>query len=67
MGRAGTIDGFLTRGGKQCMWGIISQDPPQATYLSTKSDDGGAGLSGDKRYTIHFSPADYLRSRHSGR
>jgi hypothetical protein len=56
MGRAGAIDDFLTRGGKQCMWGIISQDPPQATYLSTSSDSDGQPLSGGKQYTMHFQP-----------
>jgi hypothetical protein len=56
MGRAGTVDDFLTRGGKQCMWGIISQDPIEATYLSTGSDQEGQKLNGDNRYTIHFAP-----------
>jgi hypothetical protein len=55
MGRAGQVDDFLTRSGKQCMWGIISQDPPEATYLSTSSDEDGGKLLGSNRYTIHFS------------
>jgi hypothetical protein len=56
MGRAGTVDDFLTRAGKQCMWGIISQDPAQATYLSTQTDQQGQGLNGASRYSMHFPP-----------
>jgi len=56
MGRAGEVDDFLTRGGKQCMWGIISQDPPEATYLSTAVDSEGNKLTGTNSYTIHFPP-----------
>ncbi len=56
MGRAGTVDDFLTRGGKQCMWGIISQDPTEATYLSTGTDKDGNRLTGANRYSMHFPP-----------
>ena len=56
MGRAGKVDDFLTRAGKQCMWGIISQDPPEATYLSTGSDKEGQKLTSANRYSIHFPP-----------
>jgi len=56
MGRAGAVDDFLTRGGKQCMWGIISQDPPEATYLSTGSDEEGRRLTGADRYVVRFPP-----------
>jgi hypothetical protein len=56
MGRAGTVDDFLTRGGNQCMWGIISQDPIEATYLSTGSDQEGQKLNGANRYSMHFAP-----------
>lgn len=55
MGRAGLHDDFLTRGGLQCMGGIISNDPSEAVYLNTSTDGDGNKLSGERRYEIRFA------------
>ena len=54
LGRAGQYDDFLTRAAAQCWAGIVANDPEEAIYLNTTTDDEGAQLTGDNDYTIRF-------------
>ena len=55
-GRGGYSGDFVTRSALQCRGGIISNDPVEATYLTTFSDVEGKPLQGSQHYIIRFTP-----------
>ncbi len=54
MGRAGQHDDFLTRAAAQCWAGIVANDPQEAVYLNTSTDNEGIELNGVNDYIITF-------------
>lgn len=55
-GRAGLEDDFVTRGAIQCLGGIIANDPAEAVYLNTSTDNEGQTLNGKNQYRLRFPP-----------
>jgi len=56
LGRAGQYDEFLTRAAAQCWAGIVANDPEEAIYLNTSTDEEGIQLTGANAYVMRFPP-----------
>ncbi|HEX3724765.1 MAG TPA: DUF1254 domain-containing protein [Pirellulales bacterium] len=58
IGRGGQHGDFLTRGAVQSMLGILANDPEEAVYLNTATDEEGNPLDGAHRYIIRFAAGE---------
>jgi len=55
-GRCGTSGDYLIRSAIQSMKGIVANDPEEAIYMGTGTDQTGEELNGKNTYEIHFNP-----------